>query len=131
MIVGTFQPKTNSEGKAFYDLQMKIPFQGNTNFYVIKNDKKTTDNQPDMKIFYAGNQAGAIWKKTSKAQEDYLSGTVFCLGMPTNRISFAIFKAKDVMKKDEAGNQLNLVVISEGDKQQESHEEDHLPAEVF
>jgi uncharacterized protein (DUF736 family) len=131
MIVGTFQPKKTKEGKDFYDLVMKVPFQKETNMYVVKNDKQTGEHSPQMRIFYSGNQAGAIWKKTSQKGEDYLSGSVFCLGMPENRLSFAIFKSKDSAQKDENGNLLNYVVISEGERKG-NNSEDHLPeGEVF
>jgi uncharacterized protein (DUF736 family) len=130
MIVGTFQPKKNKDDKIFYDLQFKIPFHKETNFYVIKNDKQNGEFSPTFLIFYSGNKAGAIWKKKSQKGEDYLSGVVFGLGMPNNQINFAIFKAKDENQKDDQGNLLNFVVISEGEKK-ESGEADHLPPDVF
>lgn len=117
MIVGTLEPKKNKEtGKAYFDLSMKIPFQKEQNFYVAENDKKTGENSPDYKIFLAGNVAGAIWKKKSNAGKDYHSGSVFCLGMPLNRLPFAIFKSEDATKKDENGLPIYFVVISEGEK---------------
>ncbi|MBP9886970.1 MAG: DUF736 family protein [Leptospiraceae bacterium] len=131
MIVGTLEPKTNKDGKAYFDLNMKIPFQKEQSFYVAANDKKTGENSPDLNIFLSGNKAGAIWKKKSNKGEDYLSGSVFCLGMPNNRLGFAVFKSKDEKLKDEKGNPVNLVVISEGERKDSDSFEEHAPETVF
>jgi uncharacterized protein (DUF736 family) len=129
MIVGQLIPQESKEGKKFFDLTMKIPFQKEQSFYVVANDKKTGENSPDYKLFVGGNVAGALWKKKSKANEDYMSGSVFCLGMFANRLQFAIFKSKDETKKDEKGNSLLYAVISEGEKKDGGNASDHAPEE--
>ena len=132
MIVGTLEPKKNEKtGKDFYDLKMKIPFVGEQNFYVVKNDKPTGENSPTLKMFMGGNVAGAIWKKTSKAGVDYMSGSVFCLGMPNHRLPFAIFKSDDPAKKDEAGKPIYLVTISEGERKDGSAEDEAPKEDIF
>jgi uncharacterized protein (DUF736 family) len=130
MIVGQLEPKKNKEtGKVFFDLSMNIPFLGKQSFYVVANDKKTAENSPDYKVFCGGNVSGAIWKKISNAGEEYHSGSVFCLGMPLNRLHFAIFKTKDETKKDESGNPIRVVVISEGERK-DGNAEDQAPDET-
>lgn len=127
MIVGNLEPKTSKEGKPYFNLVMNIPFIKEQNFYVAANGNKTTENSPDFNIFLSGNKCGAIWKKKSNKGEDYLSGSIFCLGMPGNRIGFAVFKSKDEKLKDEKGQPVNLVVISEGDKKDSDSLEEHAP----
>lgn len=126
MIVGTMEKKTDSKGKEFFDLTMNIPFMKTQSFYVSKNSDNKTDKSPDYKLFVSGNVAGAMWKKKDKEGNNYLSGSAFCLGMPENRLHFAVFQANDEKQKDEKGDPILFVVISEGNRDGASN---HAPDE--
>lgn len=73
--IGKMQKKTN-KGSDFYNLKISIPFVLETEFYVIKNDGKNSDEKPDYLIFYATNRFGAIWEKVSKKGKKYLYGKI-------------------------------------------------------
>ncbi len=93
MQVGTFdyiEPK-KGEGEPHYSLSLNIPFIGKTSFFTIENREARGDNDPSFILFCGKNRAGAIWKKVSGKGDEYLSGYVFCIGAPDNRLHFAIF----------------------------------------
>lgn len=68
--------KKNSKNGDFYNLKISIPFMVETEFYVISNNDKKTNNSPDFLVFYATNKFGAIWQKVSKKGKKYLYGKI-------------------------------------------------------
>lgn len=77
--IGKMVSKTTKE-KTFYNLKISIPFMIETEFYVIKNENRDSDQKPDFLIFYSTNRFGAIWEKTSKKGKKYLYGKIGLIG---------------------------------------------------
>lgn len=114
--VGTFEKRLDKQKRAFYNLEINLPFFPSLDFYVTTNAKKEKENHPDFVVWHKGNQVGAIWKKVSKNAENpvtYLSGNVLAYGMNAeNVLWFSVFhreeegkEAKDVVVIDEKPRQ--------------------------
>lgn len=87
--IGTFE-----KAKDGYRLKIALPFVGRVDCLVSVNREKKKETAPDAKIYYRGNEVGAIWSKTKKEDPNftYKSGILLCPFLPKAELSFAIFR---------------------------------------
>ncbi|WP_061256246.1 DUF736 family protein [Leptospira interrogans] len=117
--VGFMEEKTNKEGKKILNLEINFPFVPRMEFFVAQNAKKNSpdakDSAPDYLVYYAKNQAGAIWKKTSKSSsKEYLSCEIFAPFSPEGKLNFALFP------DSETSGRYNVLYSEPSEKKTES-----------
>ncbi|EMP82623.1 PF05284 family protein [Leptospira santarosai str. CBC1531] len=99
--VGSMEENSTKDGKKFLKLEINLPFSPKMEFYVAENLKKhapdAKSTAPDFLVFYARNQVGAAWKKTSKSSsQEYLSCEIVAPVHPQGKLNFACFPDRNV-----------------------------------
>ncbi|WP_010579311.1 DUF736 family protein [Leptospira alexanderi] len=94
--VGRMEERVDKkEGKKFFNLEINFPFSPKMEFYVRENSKKNAPDArasaPDFLVYYARNQVGAAWKKTSKNSTEYLSCEIMAPLHLEGKLNFALF----------------------------------------
>lgn len=99
--VGYMEKKKLSDGKEFYNLEINFPFCPKMEFYVSTNDLKNSPDAkasaPDFLVSYSRCRVGAIWKKTSKSNSEYLSCEIIAPMHSNGKLNFVLFPDRDVI----------------------------------
>ncbi|WP_061247775.1 DUF736 family protein [Leptospira noguchii] len=97
--LGFMQEKKDKEGNQFFNLEINLPFSPKMEFFAAYNAKKNSpdakDSAPDYLVYYAKNQVGAIWKKTSKSSKEYLSCEIIAPFSLQGKLNFALFPDRE------------------------------------
>ncbi len=97
--VGYMQEKKDKDGGKFFNLEINLPFSPKMEFFAAENAKKNSpeakDSAPDYLVYYAKNQVGAIWKKTSKSSKEYLSCEIIAPLFSQGKLNFALFPDRE------------------------------------
>ncbi|EKP11575.1 MULTISPECIES: DUF736 family protein [Leptospira] len=98
--LGFMEEKTDKKGNRFYNLEINLPFSPKMEFFAADNAKKNSpeakDSAPDYLVYYAKNQVGAIWKKTSKTgSKEYLSCEIIAPLSSQGKLNFSLFPDRE------------------------------------
>ncbi|EMS89718.1 DUF736 family protein [Leptospira noguchii] len=99
--LGFMEERSDKEGKKFFNLEINIPFGPKMEFFVTPNSKKNSpetqsSNPPDYLVYYARNQVGAAWKKTSQnSSQEYLSCEIVAPLSAQGKLNFAFFPDRE------------------------------------